>query len=445
MARALVALALAAAAAASFAGPGTAQAGSCSKFASRSGSDGASGSGAHPFRSAQRLVRSLPAGGIGCLVGGSSFPGRVVLDRRLTLRGIGPGRAVIIGGITVTPGARGAVVQNMTVRGRGRGRAAVLINADRTRLLDNAISGLGYQDRNTACVLLAGPRNVVVTGNRIESCTRATRHGLSAPGIFVGSALNTRVTDNLVVHTAGVGIVLGPNAQRTRVVHNLVDGNGGGVLISGNARTASSHNVVLANIFSNSGGNNVAASWAGLIGRGNVVASNCLWRGFAGNVHAPGVRLAGNIITSPRYVNRPSDYTVGATRCIPKRPRLVGARFQALPAFRVFFHVRALRRRVQIVSLSLAGLTPGARVSARCVRGCSARWHARAGGSTLRLPALDGRWLPVGAALDIRATAAGRAGAWARISITGLPNGVAVAHACLAPGRSSPVSCRAFA
>ncbi|NUR77097.1 MAG: hypothetical protein HOQ28_12535, partial [Thermoleophilia bacterium] len=48
MARALVALALAAAAAASFAGPGTAQAGSCSKFASRSGSDGASGSGAHP-------------------------------------------------------------------------------------------------------------------------------------------------------------------------------------------------------------------------------------------------------------------------------------------------------------------------------------------------------------------------------------------------------------
>jgi len=284
----------------------------------------------------------------------------------------------------------------------------------------------------------------VVDGNRIQSCTRATRRGLSAPGIFVGSALATRVSNNVVVHTAGIGIVLGPNAQRTRVVHNLVDGNAGGVLISGNRRTSSSHNVVLANIFSNSGGSNVAASWPSIVGRGNVVASNCLWHGFGGNVRAPGVRLSGNVVTSPRFANRPSNYTVTAPACVAKRPSIVRARISALSAFRVSFHVRALPRRVQIVSLGLTGLATGARLSARCVRGCTARWSTRARRTSVSIPVLHGRWLAVGAAIDVRATKAGRAGAWARITISGLPNGIRVSHACLAPGRSVAVSCRGF-
>jgi len=443
VARAVVLLSLAVLAATA-AAPRDADAAACARFASSSGRDDASGSVAHPFRTAQRLVRSLSPGATGCLVGGSRFFGRIVLDRPLTLRGAGAHRPAIVGGITLTPRARGAVVENLAVRGRGRGRAAILVNADRARIVDNAISGTGYVDRNTACILLAGPRNAVVTGNRIESCTRATRRGLAAPGIFVGSALGTHVTDNLVVHTPGVGILLGPNAQRTRVVHNLVDGNATGVLIRGNRRTASSHNIVLANIVSNSGGHNVAAAWSGPVGRGNIISANCLWHGFAGNVRAPGVRLAGNVVASPRYVRRPADYTVRAPACIAKRPRLVGARFRALPAFRVVYHVRALKSRVQIVSLSLAGVAPRARVTVRCVRGCSARWSERARGSSVRLPVLVGRWLPVGAVIDIRTTASARAGAWARISVTGLPKGVSIAHACVAPGGSKPISCRGF-
>lgn len=429
-------------AAAAFLLPATAHAAGCSRYASSSGSDRGSGSRAHPYRTVRRLVGSLPAGATGCLSG--RFSGRVVVDHPLVLRSLGAQRALIVGGVTLTPSARGAVLQHLAIRGSGSGRAAVLVNADDARIAGSTISGTGYRDRNTACVLLAGPRNVVVDGNRIESCTRASRRGLSAPGIFVGSALRARLSNNVIVHTAGIGIVLGPNAQRTRVVHNLVDGNAGGVLISGNRRTSSSHNVVLANIFSNSGGSNVAASWAAVVGRGNVVASNCLWQGFGGNVRAPGVRLAGNVVTSPRYVNRPSDYTVTATPCIAKRPSIVRARISALPAFRVTFHVRALPRRVQIVSLGLSGLAPGAQLSARCVRGCSAHWSARAQRASVSLPLVNGRWLPVGAAIDVRATKAGLVGAWARISVSGLPNGVHISHACLAPGRTVAVSCRSF-
>src|SRR5262249_3754151 len=105
VARTLVLLLLAAAAALA-AAPGHARAAQCARFASSAGRDGASGSAAHPFRTAGRLIRSLPNGATGCLVGGSTFSGRVVVDHPLTLRGIGSRRPVIVGGVTITPQAR---------------------------------------------------------------------------------------------------------------------------------------------------------------------------------------------------------------------------------------------------------------------------------------------------------------------------------------------------
>jgi hypothetical protein len=430
---------------ATLAGAGPAGAASCARFASNAGSDRASGSAAHPFRTAQKLVRSLRPGATGCLAGGSTFAGRVVIDHPLVLRGEGSDLPLIVGGVTITSGAGGAFVQHVAIRGNGPGRAAVLVNADRAHVVDSTISGTGYRDRNTACVLIAGSRGAVIDGNTIESCTRATRRDLSAPGVFVGSAYKAVVTNNVIAHTAGVGILLGPNAQRTRVAHNLVDGNAGGVLITGNARTASSYNVVSSNIFSNSGGNNVRATWPGAVGRGNAVVANCLWHGFAANVDAPGVRLAGNVVTNPRYVDRPRNYTLAAVACIAKRPRIVRARLEALAPFRVAFHVRVLPKRVQIVTLRLTGLQPGVALSARCTRGCSAHWNGHARRGAIDLPLVNGRWLPVGAAIEVRASKAGRAGAWARISVVGLPNGLSVAHECLKPGGTSPLSCAGFA
>jgi Right handed beta helix region len=433
------------AAVATLASAGAAHAASCSRYASNAGSDRASGTAAHPFRSAQKLVRSLRNGATGCLAGGSTFRGRVVIDHPLLLRGDGRGLPLIVGGITISNRAQGAIVQDVAVRGTGPGRAAVLVNADGAHLVGSTISGTGFRDRNTACVLIAGSRRAVVDGNKIESCTLATKRGLSAPGVFVGSAYKAVVTNNLIVHTAGVGIFLGPNAQRTRVAHNLVDGTVGGVLITGNARTASSYNVVSNNILSNSGGNNVEATWPGAVGHGNAVVANCLWQGFAGNINAPGVRIEGNIVTNPRYVDRPRDYTLSAPACIAKRPRIVLARVEALAPFRVAFHVRVLPKRVQIVTLQLTGLQPGVEISARCVRGCSARWDGRARRSAIALPLVNGRWLPVGAVIEIRASKTAHAGAWARVSVVGLPNGLSVTHACLKPGGTSPLSCAGFA
>lgn len=429
MARGIVALAvLATALAGASVRLPAADAATCSHYASGKGSDQASGSAAHPFRTVQRLVESLGQNATGCVVGGSVFTGRVIVPSPVTLRAIGSGPATLVGGLTIEQHAGGTTVTGLRIRGYGSGRAAIVVQANDVTISHDQITGSAYLNRNTACVFLDGTRGAIVDANTISACSRATKSDISAPGIFVGSAYEAQVTNNLIVDTPGYGIVLGPNAQRTRVLRNLVDGDNGSLLITGNTKTSSSNNVVENNIFSNPNGANVAASWSGIVGRGNAVVSNCLWKGGAS---ASGVRLEGNIVTDPSYVSRPGNYTVQAASCAAKRPSIVAAQLPRVPVFRVTYHVRALAKRVQIVSLGLSGLLPGARLSASCVSGCSASWQATAKGTTATIAMLGGRWLSVGATIEVRATAPLRGGATARIRVVGLPKGLAISHGLL--------------
>jgi hypothetical protein len=414
----------------------------CARWASEGGSDRAPGTARAPFRTVTKLLRVLPAGATGCLVRGSVFRERVFLLRPATLRTI-RGRATILGGVVVTQGARGAVVRGLAVRGGGRSRAAVLVQADRARIVGNDISGR-YVDRAAPCVLLEGVHDVVVDGNRVHDCTRVRRFSPYSAGIVVASAVRARVSHNLVFHTHGDGIVLAPNAQRTRVTRNVVDGNPGGVYIGGGAHTASSGNVINRNVISNSGRWNVHASWPGPVGGGNVVASNCFWNGFAGNVAGTGFARWDNLVARPRFVDRPVNYAMRSGPCLPMHPRIVETRISPLHRFRVAYRVRALARRVQVVELSLKGVNRGARVDVRCARGCRATWRGRARSSSFDLPVLRGAWLPRGAVLEVRVRKPFRAGHYARLTVVGLPSGVRVAHACMPPARSNPVPCSPY-
>jgi hypothetical protein len=436
---ALAALAAALAGSTGSAGAAT----SCARWASSHGSDSAPGTAAKPFRTLARLVRALPDGGVGCLAGGSRFDERVVVTHPVSLVAQG-GRATIAGGITVERTAAGSQIRGLTIHGGGRARAAVIVLADRVRVVANTIDGTGYRDKNTACVFLDGTRGAVVDGNRISSCTVATRRSLSAPGVFAGSAYGATISDNVILHTVGYGVVLGPNAQHSRVVHNLVDGSVGGVLIDGNAHFASSYDVVENNIFSNSGSYNVRAEWGGTVGKHNAVVSNCLWHGYGRNVSAPGVMTAGNVVADPRYAKRPSDYTVLGGPCLAKRPSILPAKPAALPRFTVHWVLIGLPTKVRVLSLRLTGVVSGSAIDVRCAARCSAHWRATARSGSVALPLLHGRWLAVGAALDVHVTHAGKAGAWARVTVTGTPKGMSVQHACLAPGGATPVSCGGF-
>ena len=414
----------------------------CARWAANSGSDRARGTAEAPFRTVTRLLGALPSGRTGCVVRGSVFRERVFVQRPATLRSIG-GRATILGGVVVTRGARGAVVQGLAIRGRGRGRAAVLVQAHLARIVGNDISGL-YVDRSIPCVLLDGVHRVVVSANRVHDCTRSSRQDVYSPGIVVASALRARIVHNVVFHTLGDAIALGPNAQRTRVSRNIADGNAAGIYIGGDQRTASSYNVVSRNVISNSGRWNVHSSWTGPVGGGNVVASNCLWNGFGGNLAGTGFTATDNLVARPRFVARPHDYTMRSGPCLEMHPSIVGTRVGRLPGFRVAYQVRALPQRVQVVGLTLRGVSRGARVDVRCVRGCKAGWWGRARSTTFELPLLRGAWLARGAVIEVRARKPYRAGHYARITVVGLPGGVRVTHACTPPAGSKPVSCTRY-
>jgi hypothetical protein len=374
-----------------------------------------------------RLLARLPTGGTACLAGGSTFREHVTILRPATLQS-GGGRATIVGGIVIAPNVPHVTVRNLVVQGSGGGRAAIRVRADGARVAGNDVSGPGFVDRNTACVLLDGTRGAIVDANRIHNCTRATRRDLYAPGILVASALRARITHNLVYHTLGDGIALAPNAQRTRVQRNLVDGNVSGIYIGGDRRTASSYNVVTRNIVSNSGRWNVHAAWSGVVGVGNIVTSNCLWHGFGGNFAGEGFARAGNIFASPRIKDRPRDFTLLGGPCVSMHPRILPIRASALPRFTVRYRLRALPTRVQVVSLTLTGLRGGSAVAVRCTSRCSARWSGRATGSTLALPVLRGSWLPRGAVVEVRESHSGFVGHVARIVVVGLPDGVRIEH-----------------
>jgi hypothetical protein len=444
----------------------------CTRWASPEGSNRSDGTQSAPFQTLNRLVGSLTAGEVGCLRPGATFTARLVVNRAGITIQTGPGgsRATIVGGIEVIDGADNVTLSHLRVRGDGRSRRAVVaIQANGVRLVRSDVTGLDVLNRSAPCVLLDGVFGVLLEGNEIHNCTRATTRHLYSAGIVAANAEATTIRHNFVYHTVGDGIVLAPNAHRMVVQNNIIDGNVGGVFLGG----ASSGNRVVDNVISYSGRHNVHAS--SLTGGDNLVAGNCVWRGFRGSIVGRGFRAIGNLRASPRYVDRSRTYRMRPGPCFSKRPyprpvpgarqapasrpaaparrparprarpRSRPVRIAALPRFRVRYHLRALQTKVQIVRLEVAGLRRSVAIEARCTRACSAvERPLRRRDGTAVLTRLRGRWLPVGASLEIRTSRRGFAGHVARVTVTGLPDGVRIVHGCVPPGGTSAVSCRRY-
>lgn len=223
-------------------------------------------------------------------------------------------RATIEGVLYLAKTARDVDVARLVLRSDRTPN--VRINGTRITIRDSEIT-----NRHTGiCVSVGGgfehwgiAHDVTLLGNRIHDCGRlpATNHD---HGIYVEGAVGTVVADNLIYDNADRGIQLYPNAQDSRVTHNVIDGNGEGVIFSSESGGgeysrpyASSGNVVSRNIISNSRQrHNVEAFWAGPVGTGNVARDNCLWNGAQGNIDlSPGGFAAeANVVAAPEFVNR---------------------------------------------------------------------------------------------------------------------------------------------
>src|SRR5205807_1338240 len=83
----------------------------------------------------------------------------------------------------------------------------------------------------------------LIQSNRIHHCgvLPAANHD---HGIYVSNATDTKVLDNVIYANADRGVQMYPDAKRTTVQRNVIDGNGQGVMFSGASDSASTDNLV---------------------------------------------------------------------------------------------------------------------------------------------------------------------------------------------------------
>ena len=290
--------------------------GSCTKVASPFGSDGLPGTPLLPYRTAQKLASSLRAGDVGCLRAGT-YVENVELTRsgtpsaRITFQSQPGQRARIVGELAIRAGANYTTVANLNLNGRNPGKwPSPAVSADHVVFEGNDVTN----DHTGICFLLgtATPaRFTLIRNNRIHDCGElpaTNRH----EGIYVQNSDQVQILDNVIYDNADMGIQLYPNAQRTLIKGNVIDGNGEGVLFSGGHGFVSNNNLVENNLITNSRiRDNVESYYSpgAPVGEGNLVRNNCIHGGAnddgdGGIGRRVGFTTSGNLIADPRYVNR---------------------------------------------------------------------------------------------------------------------------------------------
>ena len=90
----------------------------------------------------------------------------------------------------------------------------------------------------------------------------------------------TLIVGNWIFDNGDRGVQLYPAAQNVLIAHNVINGNGSGVIFAGDGDGASRDITVRDNIISNSKVRwNVESSYpaGGVVGTGNVLVHNCVW------------------------------------------------------------------------------------------------------------------------------------------------------------------------
>jgi parallel beta-helix repeat protein len=215
--------------------------------------------------------------------------------------------------VSVEPGADFVTISGLDLVGSNPGdTGSPFVQADHVRLEGNDIT-----NNQTADCVFVGTwerqvTDTVIEDNRIHNCGELPATNRDH-GISIWNATATQITDNVIYDNANRGIQLFPNAQRTSVVHNTIDGNGAGILISGTGGHTSDDNEIERNVISNSTIRyNVETNWpdSNLIGQGNVLHDNCFFGGARaeGNGGIPpyfdGLVASGNMVAEPAYADR---------------------------------------------------------------------------------------------------------------------------------------------
>ena len=281
----------------------------CDKVASRSGSDRNPGTRAEPYATVGKLAASLRPGQTGCVRAGV-YRHNVKVRRGgargapITIRSYPGERPTVRGRLHVANSANHVVVRQLILDGRNRARLpSPTVNGNDVVFRDNDVT----TRHTTICFLLGSDewgraRRTVIERNRIHDCGALppTNHH---HGIYVEASDLARITENWIYDNADRGVQLFPDARRTYVARNVIDGNGEGVVFS----RRSTGNVVEHNVISNPVVRYNIEDFE-LSGSGNVARRNCLWStrhgGNAGISPGIKVQLSENVVIEPPFASR---------------------------------------------------------------------------------------------------------------------------------------------
>jgi parallel beta-helix repeat protein len=269
----------------------------------------------------QDLVDSLSPGQTGCLRAGL-YEGNVRVSKPgITLTSYAGEKATVKGRFYVPEGSDNVTVEGLYLDGTNPDRLpSPTVNADGATFRRNDITNYHH----SICFALGHPdwgraRNTTIDFNRIHDCGRlpATNHD---HGIYVATATNTLIRGNWIYDNADYGIHLYPDAQKTTITGNVVDGNGEGLIFSGEYGLASNDNLVEGNVISNSRVRNNVESWyppGNPIGRNNLVRENCVRggardHGNGGIAGQWGFRVVQTVRAKPAFASRArGDFRLG--------------------------------------------------------------------------------------------------------------------------------------
>jgi parallel beta-helix repeat protein len=281
----------------------------CAKVASPSGSDSAAGTAAAPYRTAQKLADATGPGQTGCLRAGNYAEDVWVSNDGLTITSYPGERATLTGRLVVGKGADDVTFTAINIDGANAARLpSPTVNGDRATFRADDVTN-GHTD---ICFVIGSSwgraHGTVLQGNRIHDCGKIPSSNQDH-GIYVSEADDTQILDNVIYDNVDRGIQLYPDAQRTVVRGNIIDGNGEGIIFSGADGAAASDTIVEGNIVSNSRIRTNVESWypaGNPIGARNVVRNNCLWQGAGGlqNMVAGGFTMTDNLTADPQFVDR---------------------------------------------------------------------------------------------------------------------------------------------
>jgi F5/8 type C domain-containing protein/Big-like domain-containing protein/parallel beta helix pectate lyase-like protein len=250
----------------------------CTKVASTSGSDSASGSESAPYKSVQKLVASLGAGQTGCLRQGTYGGSDVYLRTPdVTLQSYPGEKATITAFFEAYPEADRARINHLRFNGATHGNSTGLkLQGDDIVFSDNDVTKGG----NGICIL-AGSQNtqrVVIERNRIYNCgPSGSKYDHQ---IYLAHTRGVIVRWNILSGNAGGwGVHLYMDGDGTVIEHNVIDGNLGGVVFAGDGSNHSDSNQVRNNAITYSNPRwNVEGSWSGgAKGTGNEAHHNCVY------------------------------------------------------------------------------------------------------------------------------------------------------------------------